>query len=125
MSLLRGSCHCGAVRFEAECELRGLEVCNCSLCRRNGYIHCTVEPDAFHLLTDWDAIETYEFGTRTAKNHFCRTCGISPFRRSRADPDKIDLNVRCLEGVDLEALSVSHFDGANWEAYMASGRRGA
>ena len=60
MSTHRGSCHCGAVRFEADGELVGLEVCNCSLCARNGYIHWYVSPERFRLLTPWEAIETYE-----------------------------------------------------------------
>ena len=38
----------------------------------------------------------------------------------RSDPDKIDVNVRCLEGVDLAALRVDPFDGANWEQAIAS-----
>jgi len=33
----------------------------------------------------------------------------------RSDPDKIDVNVRCLEGVDPATLTVDAFDGANWE----------
>jgi len=33
----------------------------------------------------------------------------------RSDPDKIDVNVRCLEGVDVGALAIESFDGANWE----------
>lgn len=50
-----------------------------------------------------------------AKHHFCRVCGIHPFYIPRSDPDKIDVNVRCLDGVDLARLEVSSFDGRNWE----------
>jgi hypothetical protein len=118
MPRYRGSCHCGALRFEAEGELAGLEVCNCSLCTRNGYVHWYVAPERFRLLSGESAFETYQFGTRTSQNHFCRTCGISPFRRARSDPDKVDVNVRCLEGVELDTLEVARFDGRNWEQAM-------
>jgi hypothetical protein len=118
VTLHRGSCHCGAVRFEVDGELGGLEVCNCSLCVRNGYIHWYVPPERFRLLTSWEGIETYTFGTRTARHHFCRRCGLSAFRRARSNPKDIDVNVRCLEGVDLDALEVTSFDGQNWEAQM-------
>lgn len=125
MPTYRGSCHCGAVRFEADGVLEGLEVCNCSLCRRNGYVHWYVAPDHFRLETSWEAIETYQFGTRTAKHHFCRRCGLSAFRRARSDPDFVDVNVRCLEDVDLETLSTAPFDGVNWEAHMRTRKRDA
>jgi hypothetical protein len=115
----RGSCHCGAVRYEATGELVGLVVCNCSICTRTGYIHWTVPPADFRLLTGWSAIETYEFGTRTAKHHFCRTCGISAFRVSRSHPDDVTVNVRCLDGVDLASLELEPFDGVHWEAQIA------
>ena len=115
MTVYRGSCHCGAVAFEAEGELTEVEVCNCSICSKTGYIHWFVAPECFRLLTPEDAIANYEFGTRTAKNLFCRNCGVSPFRRARSDPDKFNINVRCLEGVDIDALKVEHFDGQNWE----------
>jgi hypothetical protein len=121
----RGSCHCGRIRFEADGELSGLSVCNCSICRRTGYVHWTIPPERFRLLSGADAFATYEFGTRVAKHHFCRTCGISPFRRARSDPDQVDVNARCLEDVDVDALPVSRFDGRNWEAAFARRERAA
>jgi hypothetical protein len=38
----------------------------------------------------------------------------------RSDPDKIDINVRCLDGIDVAAISPKLFDGRNWEAAMQS-----
>jgi hypothetical protein len=118
----RGSCHCGRIRFEADGELTEVSVCNCSICQRTGYLHWNVPPESFRLVAGEDAYDTYEFGTRVAKHHFCRTCGISPFRVARSDPDMIDVNARCLDGVDPETLPVSRFDGQNWEEEMR--RRG-
>jgi hypothetical protein len=51
----------------------------------------------------------------TSKNLFCRRCGISAFRRSRSSPDNVDVNVRCLEGVNAEDLPVTRFDGHSWD----------
>ena len=111
----RGSCHCGAIRFEVEGELEGLESCNCSICRRTGFVHWYVAPERFRLLSSDAELATYRFGTRTSRNHFCRVCGIAPFRRPRSDPDKLAVNVRCLDDVELDALPVARFDGRNWE----------
>jgi hypothetical protein len=38
---------------------------------------------------------------------------------TRSDPDKIDVNVRCLEGMDLTSLRVIPFDGRDWERAFA------
>jgi hypothetical protein len=118
MTARRGGCHCGAVRFEAEGELEGVEVCNCSICLAKGYVHWYVSRDRFRLLSDEDAIATYRFGTGTAAHHFCKTCGVAPFYVARSHPDKIDVNVRCLDGMTLEtlqSLETTLFDGEHWE----------
>ena len=67
------------------------------------------------ILTGEDALSLYEFNTDVAKHYFCKYCGIHPFHRPRAAPDKWTVNVRCLDGVDLSRLDVVLFDGANFE----------
>jgi hypothetical protein len=44
---------------------------------------------------------------------------MHPFYVPRSDPDKIDVNVRCLDDVDLSQLRPERFDGRNWEQAMA------
>jgi len=122
MQTYRGSCHCGAVRIEFDGEVQGAEVCNCSICARTGYLHWYTAPEHFRLVRGEDALSDYRFGTRVAHNLFCNTCGVSPFRRARSDPDKIDVNLRCVEGIDLDALRIERFDGANWEEAMQESR---
>ena len=122
MTIYTGSCHCGRIRFEVEGELERVSRCNCSICAKTGYLHWTVEPERLRLLTapgDWT---TYRFLTRTSENRFCPTCGISPFRVPRSDPDKITVNARCLDGVDVDALPVDGFDGRDWETSMRAER---
>ncbi|MBW2234823.1 MAG: GFA family protein [Deltaproteobacteria bacterium] len=123
MPIQRGSCHCGAVRFEAEGELQGLEVCNCSYCARAGFVHWYVAPERFRVLAGEDTLVDYQFGTHTSHNLFCPTCGVTPFRRARSDPRQIDVNVRCLEGVDADALPTRPFDGRDWEQGMRNRQR--
>ncbi len=110
-----GSCHCGRVRFVVQGDLAAAAICNCSVCTKKGFVHLIVPPEDFQLLGGEDALATYEFGTKTAKHRFCRICGVHPFYVPRSDPDKIDVNVRCLAGVDVAALAPSPFDGRNWE----------
>lgn len=115
-----GSCHCGRVRFRATLDLGESRVCNCSMCTKKGFIHAIIAPEKFELLSGADALSTYTFNTGVAKHTFCRHCGIHAFYTPRSHPDKVDVNVRCLEGVDLDALHPALFDGKNWEAAMAA-----
>ncbi len=112
----QGGCHCGAVRFEVTAEIDEVVDCNCSVCAKKGFLHLIVEPEKFRLLQGADALVTYRFNTGTAKHTFCGTCGIHAFYTPRSHPDKVDVNVRCIEGVDLAALKIKAFDGQNWEA---------
>ena len=119
MSTFTGRCHCGAVRFEVDTELARVSACNCSICTRKGYLHAIVPREQFRLVAGADALATYRFGTMTAQHRFCRHCGVAGFYVPRSHPDRIDVNVRCLDAVDVTALAVAAFDGRDWEASIA------
>ena len=116
MPTYTGSCHCGRVRFEVTADLERVTECNCSMCTRTAYVHLIVPPERFRLLAGADDLALYQFGTMTAKHQFCRHCGVSGFYVPRSHPDHIDVNVRCLEGVDVRTLAPTRFDGRHWEA---------
>ena len=120
MRTYTGSCHCGRVRFEVDDDLASVVVCNCSICTRKGYLHLIVPRERFRLLAGADDLTTYRFGTMTAQHTFCRHCGVAGFYVPRSHPDRIDVNVRCLDGVDPTALATRTFDGRNWEASIGT-----
>ena len=115
MQTLEGGCHCGRVRFRVTADLTGITDCNCSICAKKGFLHLIVPREQFELVQGEDALSTYRFGTGVAQHHFCRHCGIHSFYVPRSDPDKIDVNVRCLDGIDLSKIEIRPFDGGNWE----------
>jgi hypothetical protein len=110
-----GSCHCGRVRFKVTADLSSVSVCNCSMCTKKGFIHLIVPAERFQLLSGESDLSVYKFNTGIAKHRFCSHCGVHPFYTPRSDPDFIDVNARCLEGVDPGALQPARFDGRNWE----------
>ena len=112
MQTYRGSCHWGRVRFEVEAELDHVRVCDCSICRRRGALLHRVAPERIRILTPLDELLTYTFNTHTARDYFCPTCGILPFRRPRTAPGEWSVNVRCLDGVDLDAIPVTRVYGS-------------
>lgn len=118
MRSMTGGCHCGRVRFRVTADLDRVTECNCSICSKKGFLHLIVSPEQFEIISGRDDLASYRFNTGTADHLFCSTCGVHSFYVPRSDPDKIDVNVRCLDGVDLAAISVKFFDGRNWEAAM-------
>ena len=110
-----GSCQCGRVRFVVQGDLAAATLCNCSMCTKKAFVHLIVPPADFELSAGQAELTTYTFNTGVARHQFCATCGVHPFYVPRSDPDKIDVNVRCLHGVDLGELRLPTFDGRNWE----------
>ncbi len=109
----QGSCHCGKVAYDVEGELKGVVACNCSICRRKGALYWFLPRAQLTLRTDPAAYSTYMFHKHVIEHHFCTTCGIHAFGEG-IGPDGSKMaavNVNCLEGVDLAALPVEHFDG--------------
>jgi hypothetical protein len=106
------------VRFRVRADLEAVAVsdCNCSICTKKGFLHLIVPPERFELLSGRDDLTVYQFGTGAAKHQFCRVCGVHAFYVPRSDPDKIDVNVRALDGVEPATVAVEPFDGRNWEA---------
>jgi centromere protein V len=116
-----GGCHCGAVRFEvlAPEEIEAKE-CNCSICRKAGYLHLIVDKERFRLVQGRDKITTYSFNTGTAKHHFCSVCGVKSFYVPRSKPDGFSVNVRCLDDGQARVTSIVLFDGQRWEQAFAA-----
>jgi hypothetical protein len=111
--IYQGSCHCGQVAYDVEGEIQGALACNCSMCRRKGSLLWFVPRAQFHLRTPEDAAATYTFNKHVIKHRFCPTCGIHPYAEG-VDPKgnpMAAINLRCIEGIDLDAIPVQHFDG--------------
>lgn len=121
-----GGCHCGGVRFEVDADLEATTIlnCNCSICTQKGFLHLIVEPTDFRLLDGEALLSEYRFNSEIAVHRFCSRCGIHPFYTPRSHPDKVDVNVRCLDAIDTATLNIEHFDGRNWETNVDSIRDG-
>jgi hypothetical protein len=115
-----GACHCGGVRFavQAPAALDAVR-CNCSICEMSGFLHLSVSPERFRLLSGEDLLTTYQYNLRIAKHTFCRLCGTKPFYRPRADPDGYSVDVRSLNRSTVTHVEVSEFDGQHWEDSIA------
>jgi len=113
----RGSCHCGAVRFEADLDLtQPTYRCNCSICRRTRFWPAVAREDGFRLLSGQEVLTQYLFNKRRNEHWFCRVCGVRAFGVGNDTPigRMIGVNLGCLEGVteeELARLPITYVDG--------------
>lgn len=105
-----GRCHCGAVKFTVETDLEKTLVCNCSHCHKKGFLLNFVDNDKFKLLQGEDDLTEYLFNKKSISHVFCKTCGVQAFARGVTFP-QVAINVRCLDGVDIDTLKPNHFNG--------------
>jgi len=95
------------------------QTCTCSICEMTGFIHVIVPESRFELTKGRDALSAYTFNTGVAQHLFCKVCGVKSFYRPRSNPDGWSVNARCLDAATQPALTLSEFDGRNWEAHGA------
>jgi len=87
-----GSCHCGAVRFQADLDLAaGTMRCNCSLCSKaRAWFAFARGAERFRLGAGADALSEYRW-TPAGRPHpgltyaFCKHCGIRAFARGELE----------------------------------------
>ncbi|NHZ32485.1 GFA family protein [Massilia rubra] len=130
MKTYLGSCHCGAVRFEADIDL-SLETlrCNCSMCKKIRWWAAIVKPESFRLLCGASELGDYQFHRRVEHHLFCRHCGVRPFSIGQSPRlgKFYGVSVACLDGVSDEELSwvpVRYVDGRNDEWDQAPAETG-
>jgi hypothetical protein len=112
-----GSCHCGAVRFEADIDFaQGTNKCNCSICTKTRNWNVIVKPEAFRLLSGADSLSDYQFGAKAGHHLFCKHCGVRSFERGYVEQiggDYVSIKVLALDDANLDEILAAPVRYAN------------
>ena len=119
-----GSCHCGAVRYEATLDLsKGTIRCNCSICKKARAWFTFVSGKDFRLLQGEDSMSSYQWTPENSATRatlvrpgpfltyrFCKTCGIRIYATGDAE----------FMGGRFYALAVSTLDDVTTDELAAA-----
>jgi hypothetical protein len=114
-----GSCHCGAVKFEADLDLTQPSYrCNCSICKRTRGWQAVAVAGQFRLLAGEAELTQYLFHSKKNHHFFCKHCGVRAFGVGNETPvgKMYGINIGCLDNVSdevLAAIPIVYVDGRN------------
>jgi hypothetical protein len=118
-TVLRGSCLCGAIRYEIDGELGAIVLCHCSMCRKaQGSAFATtapVDPARFRIVAGADQLRAYR-SSPGKERCFCSSCG-SPIISRRDAPPMVRVRVGTLD-TPISARPTAHIhvaSKAEWE----------
>ncbi|MBM4263959.1 MAG: GFA family protein [Deltaproteobacteria bacterium] len=98
--MLKGSCLCGAVRYEIDGALEAITNCHCSLCRKmSGSAFssgASVSQSEFRIVAGKEMLNQWESSPGYFRN-FCSRCGSPLFKIKAKDPNVIRLRVGSLD----------------------------
>jgi hypothetical protein len=79
-ALHSGSCLCGAIRFEVNCETPQPDVCHCIKCRKHsGHCFASTDIPKSQINIRGDSDLSWYFSSEKIRRGFCRICGSSLF----------------------------------------------
>jgi hypothetical protein len=116
-----GQCLCGAVKYEIDGELAGIQLCHCAMCRSaQGGAFATnlpVETRNFRIVAGEASLKTYE-SSPGKQRLFCSECGSPIISRLIADPSKVRVRIGTLSE-PVATRPIFHFNVASQASWWA------
>jgi len=80
MSIHKGSCLCGAVRFEVAGDLAPPDACHCTMCRKlSGHYFASTDVPRDRLTVHGEEAVRWYQSSEKVRRGFCGTCGAQLF----------------------------------------------
>ena len=70
-----------------------------------------IAPECIEVFDPEGFLTTYQFGTMTARHHFCSRCGIHTFVETRLNPGHYRINLGCVDELNALRLPEELYDG--------------
>lgn len=110
----RGNCHCGSFIFTLTVpEIKEAENCNCSICRKKGYLWVipdTTKGHKFEVAKDEGKLTEYVTGPKGSKHKFCGECGTGVYAYCEKDEKEKGrgywVNVKAIQELNVWGLEV-------------------
>jgi len=117
---LLATCHCGAVRLEADMWPAAVTSCNCSICRRYGALWAYYTRASARLASAASALSVYTWGDKLIEFCHCGACGCVTHWESidKQPSSRLAINARLLAPDVLATIPVRTFDGAASWRYL-------
>jgi len=117
--LIEGSCHCGNIRFTLDWVPEPVDIparaCGCSFCVKHGGLWTSCPSGTLRVsVAAPERTFHYEFGTKTAQFHVCKSCGVVPVVTSQiAGRLYAVVSVNAFDNVDAARIrrKPASFDG--------------
>src|SRR5262245_25921313 len=108
-TMIKSSCHCGAVTVAVPQAPTELTDCNCTICRRYGALWAYYSPKDVEIT---GATEIYVRGEKMLEFHRCRSCGcVTHWAPVEKTHDRMGVNCRMMEPNVISRTRVRRFDG--------------
>ena len=100
MASLRGSCLCGAIKYEVDGELGPIVLCHCSMCRKAQgtafAANAPVDADRFRVVAGHEVLRGYR-SSPGKQRYFCSVCGSPIYSKRDARGEVVRLRIGTLD----------------------------
>ena len=93
---LKGSCHCGVIKFQVDISLKDLRRYNCSICSKKGFAIGSAPIDLLKIVSSKKFLSTYKWNTNVSEHYFCKICGINTRHKRQSNPSEYGYKIACI-----------------------------
>ncbi len=122
MTVLKGTCHCGAVQITIPTAPDYVNDCNCSLCATHGTLWGYFDPAVVTVQGETQIYTRSDREAPAVSLHFCGTCGCTThwtlteaFAQRPDVPKNMGTNMHLFDPVVLRGVEIRFPDGRGWD----------
>lgn len=113
---MKGGCHCGAVTLATSAKPQFVNLCDCSLCLKQGGAWGYYAQGEVEISGSTSSYRRADYDDPAVEIHFCPTCGTTTHwvLTEHFEGDRVGVNVRIFEPIELNGVEARTIDGRNW-----------